>query len=35
VAAGRVHPVQGTAWTNYGPLGLLRVLDEATAALTR
>lgn len=35
VRAGRVHPVQGTAWTNYGPLALLRVLEEATRALAR
>lgn len=35
VQAGRVHPVQGTAWTNYGPLGLLRILNDATTLLAR
>lgn len=33
VQAGRVHVVQGLAWTNFGPLGILRCLDEATTAL--
>lgn len=33
VRAGKVHPVEGIAWTNHGPLGALRMLDQAAAAL--
>jgi len=34
VQAGNVHPVEGIAWTNHGPLGARRMLDQAAAALT-
>jgi iron complex transport system substrate-binding protein len=30
---GNIHPVEGIAWTNHGPLGVLRMLDEVAAAL--
>lgn len=33
VEAGNVHLVEGTAWTNHGPLGASVVLDELEAAL--
>jgi iron complex transport system substrate-binding protein len=32
---GQVHPVQGVAWTNLGPLGALEVVDEVEKTLTR
>lgn len=33
VAAGRVTVVEGTAWTNFGPLAIQRLLQEATDGL--
>lgn len=33
VQAGNVHLVEGTAWTNHGPIGADAVLDEIEAAL--
>ena len=33
VQAGRVHPVQGLAWTNHGPLGALQMIDEVEQAI--
>lgn len=33
VQAGNVHLVEGTAWTNHGPVGAGVVLDEVEAAL--
>jgi iron complex transport system substrate-binding protein len=33
VRQGNVHAVQGTAWSNHGPLGALSVIDEVAAAL--
>jgi iron complex transport system substrate-binding protein len=33
VEQGKVHAVQGTAWSNHGPIGALRVIDEVEAAL--
>jgi len=33
VSAGRVHPVDGLAWSNHGYFGVMRVLDEVEAAL--
>lgn len=34
VQAGNVHLVEGTAWTNHGPLGADVVLDELEAGLS-
>ena len=34
VQAGNVHLVEGTAWTNHGPLGADLVLDELEAGLS-
>ncbi|MFP4261993.1 MAG: ABC transporter substrate-binding protein [Halomonas sp.] len=33
VQQGNVHGVEGIAWTNHGPIGALRMLEEAAAAL--
>lgn len=33
VREGRVHPVQGVAWTNHGPIGAMRLIDEVENAL--
>jgi iron complex transport system substrate-binding protein len=33
VREGRVHPVQGLAWTNHGPLGAMRIIDDVEQAL--
>ncbi len=33
VKEGRVHPVQGVAWTNHGPLGAMLLIDEVEGAL--
>jgi iron complex transport system substrate-binding protein len=33
VKEGRVHPVEGTAWTNHGPTGAMQVIAEVEAAL--
>lgn len=33
VREGRVHPVEGTAWTNHGPLGAMLMIDEVEQAL--
>jgi len=32
---GRVHPVEGFAWTNHGPFGVLRMISEVEEALAR
>lgn len=34
VKEGRVHPVQGVAWTNHGPIGAMLMIDEVENALT-
>jgi len=33
VREGRVYPVEGTAWTNHGPLGAVEMIDEVERAL--
>lgn len=33
VKQGNVYGVEGIAWTNHGPIGALRMLEEAAAAL--
>lgn len=35
VQKGNVHPVQGIAWTNHGPLGANLMIDEVEKALTK
>ena len=32
VKEGRIHPVQGVAWTNHGPIGAMRLIDEVENA---
>ncbi len=34
VRKGNIHPVQGIAWTNHGPLGANLMIDEVEKALT-
>lgn len=35
VQEGRTHPVPGVAWTNHGPIGAMRLIDEVGNALAR
>jgi len=33
VREGRIHPVQGVAWTNHGPIGANLIIDEVEEAI--